>query len=356
MNRGLLRRLTLLLLACIPSVEVSLAGDELTLESLIELFRIREEQLQTVSVAVQVQTRYAQDVHEAPPWTYVARHGVYEFAFEHGEMRLLGNQRDGDGSTVRIDSEYVGGVGSTVLAANETTWGLRDPDAHECLPDGRFPLDFVVTLEGRPLSSVLQQFQFEVAESRSDGECILRTPVLPGPDDSGEEYQMTLALDRSRGYALKEVLQRVRRGGEAWVLHFQLRVDSFHPEMAGLYLPHEVQFRHLTWLLADPDEPLDSAELMRESSIRFTDWALAPGSHERVRFPEATFVNDRVTGSNFVATEVTDQDVLDAGARMRERSDQTWIQRYRSTLITTIAIVLVFLVAMAAWKGARKAG
>jgi len=337
------RRRSGVVFRCVAILSVSytpaIGQAPVTKGNLVELFRLREEEVAVFKVKATTESRFPIFSTPSPPWEYGLRHGTFSFSCEHGNLKLRGDEREADGIVRNVDADYTSGVATVVRSVGNAKWCELEPKARLALPAGVFILNFVVSCQGKPLTEQLERFT--IVHDNSNGLCVLETPI-ESFSEPAEEYKEEVAFDIGRGYAFSRHRYLRRRKDSEWFSVYESVVEEFGEEVNGIVLPRQVAYRDFTGLESG------TPALLNEIKLTLTSWELGSSLTDEVRFPEGSYVTDRVTGKDFTAAEISDQEVLDAGSQFSHGESRGLLRRYRSLVLwgsTIFAIsLLVYMV------------
>lgn len=302
---------------CVSAGEAAIG--QVTIDDICALYDARTQQLQNFSVELQIMTQFRESEEGPPPWPLGNRNGSYRFAYSHGEMRLSGRWQDNDDPEQILEASYDGAVSTRVYDGGTAYIADITSEAGRCFPDGKFPLDFLVSLSSHPVSELARLMS--VSEESTDGEMLVLESEPRPIAGTSELTKARVELDVNRGYALHRAvgLAKHENGGD-WVVNSELKVSSWYDEQEGIWLPKEATFRHYSWANTDLTNGIEKTGLVRGNDLSFTAWKLGDVTLEELVIPDGTVVTDRVNGNQFVMRNITDQDVTDATANVVEPS------------------------------------
>lgn len=317
------------------------ARAQLSIDAIKELFAAREEQLQEFSVDVAITKQFRESHDGPPPWPMGTRTGTYRFSYSHGKMRMSGRSKDSANSPEHfVNAEFDGSATTRVSGEDKFAFADISPEAAACFPDGRFPLDYVVSLQGRPLSEMVDLL--EIISKPDEADVLLESsPVQLG--NTGDLIKCQVELDASHGYSIRRVAGLAQSGsGGRWVLSSELTVNSWFPENEGIWLPEFATDRHFSWANTDVTNGIQTTGLVTGNELRFSSWEFGVNSLDELSIPDGTLVTDRVAGSRYVARNVTDQDVSDA-THQKLRTSGSGYSRTILIIITGLVMTIVTL-------------
>ncbi len=288
------------------------AVGQLSMEAVKELFAAREQQMQEFSVELAIRTEFRESSEGPPPWPMGTRTGTYQFAYSFGKMRMSGDWKDGsDSSSHHVEAEFDGAASTRVRSGGGAAFGDLSPEATSCYPDGTFPQDYAVTVQGRPLTVTLDHLAII---SESAGSDLLLESGANASGGLGQEIKLQVELDASRGHALRRAATLMRAVGtdNDWIVNAEYLVTSWFAEQDGIWLPESATFRHVSWENTDVAGGVQKTHLVTGKELQFSSWKLGRVSFDKLTIPDGALVEDRVNGGRFVARNVTDQEVSDA--------------------------------------------
>lgn len=166
----------------------------LPLEAITALLETRERSMQEFSVELAIRTQFRESTEGPPPWPMGLRSGTWQFAYSHGKMRLSGRWKlRGEVNEHEVNAEFDGAATTRVKGGADVFFGDITPEASACFPDGTFPLDYVVTVQRDPISSITSHLRI-VSESALPDLVLESTPRT---DDSGYETKLQVELEPS---------------------------------------------------------------------------------------------------------------------------------------------------------------
>lgn len=309
-----------------------------------ELLAEREQIVRDFAVQCRFERKFKSDTAGSQDPLSESHTGEFLFRQSKGETRAHGHWA-GEGIEQHFEADFREGICRFIRTVGGHTSADFTAEASDCFPDGIYPLNFVVCLQGRPLSSLLDMF--EIRDSGAAGVVLLESPPRTSLGAT-DERMGRLEFDESHNYALRRIVGFVRIGGEGdWVVGSETVIDAWYSENHGVCLPESATHRHYSWDDIGPNH-ISRTYLVSESKVRFENWRLGITELEELIIPAGTMVMDRVHGDRFVTRDVTDQDIADAGSHSAIKNDAghyTW----------WIAVSCIVLTAfLAFWVGMRR--
>lgn len=302
-----------------------------------ELCAEREGIVRDFSVQCRFERRFRPDSAGSEAPLSESHTGEFLFWQSKGEMRTKG-QWAGEGVEQHFEAHFREGICKCVRTVEGTSSADFTAEASDCFPDGIYPLNFVVSLQEKPLSSLLEMF--EVRDSGAAGVLLLESQPRTSLG-TADERMGRLEFDENHNYALRRIVGLVRIGGEGdWVVGSETVVNDWFSENEGVCLPQTATHRHYSWDDRNGANHIPKTYLVSESNVRFSNWSLGTTELDELIIPSGTMVMDRVHGDRFVARTVTDQDIADAGSHTPIKNDA---DRYTWWIAASCIVLTAFL-------------
>jgi hypothetical protein len=267
-----------------------------------------------------------------------------------GRVRAVGRAQTSDGATTEVTSNtvvYNGGQSSRLTEQSGSANGRITPHEHEAYLDGVNPRNFVTHVRNRSAVLLLREYQAQVVGTTEfDGRSAVtvETAVV---SNVGMQWMTRLLFAPDLDLALVRAADCFRHNeGQEWKEFVRTELFEHVQDPSGIWLPSRVVHEEYS----APKETEPESVLLQHMEVITEDWQVNPELPEELfslDFPSGTLVEDRVNGTTFKTTEISDQTIFDQVAAVKplkntsNSSTRTWLIWLNVAVLLGIGILIL---------------